>query len=35
MYVLLLSALDFVSSLIKVCVHPAAVLGRTFTRFAD
>jgi hypothetical protein len=35
MYVLLLSAVNLVSSLVKVYVHPVADLGLTFARIAD
>jgi hypothetical protein len=35
MYVLLLSAVNFISSLVKVYVRPVAVLGLTFSRIAD
>jgi hypothetical protein len=35
MYVLLLSAVNLVSSLVKVCVCLVAVLELTFARIAD
>jgi hypothetical protein len=35
MYVLLLSAVTLVSSLVKVYVRPVAGLGLTFARIAD
>jgi hypothetical protein len=35
MYVGLLSAVNVVSSLVKVYVHPVAVLGLTFARIDD
>jgi hypothetical protein len=35
MYVLLLSTVNLVSSVVKVYVHPVAVLGLTFARIAD
>jgi hypothetical protein len=35
MYILLLSAVNLVSSLVQVYVRPVAVLGLTFARISD